>query len=237
MAILIICVGKYKIFLREFLLSNDAMFFPGVHRSYHIVTDDPAVLESLGIPRNFETYLYITNQTKWPLPTILRFSFFKEILRTLGDVDNVFFFNINCRFVRVIEDINWFEHGLISCVHPGYHNKPREVFPYEKRSESEAYVPTSEGNFYYAGGLQGGRTAQILSAYSACEEMRRLDEAKGITAVWHDESYWNKYLLRTPSHKLHSGYLYPEGWELPFQAHIVLLNKNHIHPIEDLRDA
>lgn len=237
MAILIICIGNYRIFLREFILSNNAMFFPDIEKKYHIVTDDPAILSKIDLPKNIEITLHLTSRTKWPGPTIYRFQFFQEILKSLINIDNAFFFNINCRFVRCINDLNWLEHDLVSCIHPGFYQKPRATFTYENRPESAAYINPQDGQHYYAGGIQGGRTNSLLEAYIACEEMRIADEAKGIMAVWHDESYWNKYLLTTESYKLHPGFLYPEGWSLPYQMNIALLNKNLIKPIADLRST
>lgn len=236
MAIFIICIGEYRIFLKEFLNSNASMFFPEISKKYHIVTDDPELLSKINIYKELNITLHLTNKTKWPEPTIFRFNFFKKILESCTDVENAFYFNINCRHTRIINDINWLEHELVSCIHPGFYNKQRKDFTYETRIASTAYIPPQEGQFYYAGGIQGGRIQSLLNAYNTCEEMRNQDEKNGITAVWHDESYWNKYLLDKPSFKLHPGFLYPEGWNLPFQMCIALLNKALIQPIDHLRN-
>ena len=235
MIILIICIGKYRIFLREFLFSCTAMFFPSTIKYYHIVTDDPDLLNNANISKNINITLHITNKTKWPEPTIFRFRFFEDILKSFINIENSFFFNINCRFTRIINDLNWIEHDLVSCIHPGFFNKTRSQFTYEDRIESTAYISPTDGEFYYAGGIQGGRTQSLLDAYSTCESMRAADEMSGITAIWHDESYWNKYLLNKSSYRLDPGHLYPEGWNLPFQMRISLLNKELIQPVKYLR--
>ena len=57
---------------------------------------------------------------------------------------------------------------------------------------------------------------------------KRIDEDyhKGIIAIWHDESHINKYIYEKGNYRLLSpAYCYPEGWELPFEKRILVLDK------------
>jgi hypothetical protein len=47
----------------------------------------------------------------------------------------------------------------------------------------------------------------------------------GITADFHDESHHNRYLADRDILALDPGYGYPEGWNLPIEPKIVLLDK------------
>ena len=59
-----------------------------------------------------------------------------------------------------------------------------------------------------------------------------IDLDNGIVAIWHDESHWNAYLnnnyevLKDKLHILSPEYLYPEGWDLPFEKKKLFWDKN-----------
>ena len=89
-------------------------------------------------------------------------------------------------------------------------------------------MPPGYGKAYYAGGFNGGRAKRYLQM--AKELARRIDcdTAKGITAVWHDESHWNRYLAEhEPTVVLTPAYCYQEELQMPFQRKLVALKKNH----------
>jgi len=53
------------------------------------------------------------------------------------------------------------------------------------------------------------------------------DEHRGITAIWHDESHWNRYLIDVPTDiELAPLYCSPESWNTPGRR-LVALDKNH----------
>lgn len=164
----------------------------------------------------------------WPGATLYRHSFVLGLAGLFEEqnYDYVFMVDADMRFVAPVGDE--ILSDLVGTIHPGFWNKPRSQFTYEDRPESRAYIPHGSGEKYYAGGFQGGRTATYLAA---CREIARridADEDRGITAVWHDESHWNRYLFENPpTLELDPGYCYPESWDLPFGRKLLALDKDH----------
>jgi hypothetical protein len=83
-------------------------------------------------------------------------------------------------------------------LHAGFFDQPRERFSYEQRDGSAACVRAWEGERYFTGAVQGGRTADFLTAAARMAAAVAADERNGITAVWQAESYWNRCLVDTP---------------------------------------
>ena len=77
-----------------------------------------------------------------------------------------------------------------------------------------------------SGGLNGGTAAAFLQL---CHELARRTEddlARGVIARWHDESQLNRYAAERSDYRLLTpAYWYPEGWDLPFEAKIVVRDK------------
>ena len=92
-----------------------------------------------------------------------------------------------------------------------------------------------EGKMYYAGGFNGGKPEHFLKMSQTIVDNVEKDWEKGLIAVWHDESHMNRYLIdNPPTVELNPSYCYPEaarinpgGWNVPFDAKIVALEKNH----------
>ena len=113
-------------------------------------------------------------------------------------------------------------------VHPGFHDKPRGKLTYERRRESTAWIAPEEGARYYCGAFQGGRTERYLEAVGVMAAQIDTDTAKGITAVWHDESHWNRYLIdHPPTLELSPSYCwYPDGRSRGFEGKIAVMLKD-----------
>ena len=53
------------------------------------------------------------------------------------------------------------------------------------------------------------------------------DASRGITAIWHDESHWNRYLIdHPPEVALPPTYCCPESWSMAGRK-ILALDKDH----------
>jgi len=226
-AILYLCIGDYSIFWREFRASAEKALVPDAERSFIVFSDQP-------VDRfpGADLVVYQDN-LGWPLNTLYRFRMFLRISDLLRHYDNVVFFNANCTFFSTIlaTELFGFESDLVACRHPSFFNKSSDQFTYERRTESSACV--AHGSVYVAGALMGGKTSVFLEACKELHSNIETDFDRGVLAIWHDESHWNAFINnRSPAlgqkvHLLDPGFLYPEGWQIPFVARIILLDKSN----------
>lgn len=56
-------------------------------------------------------------------------------------------------------------------------------------------IPYNQGQYYFAGGIAGGRTNDYLKMCTILYRYTSSDLQKNIIALWHDESYLNKFAL------------------------------------------
>jgi hypothetical protein len=87
-------------------------------------------------------------------------------------------------------------------------------------------VPSRHKKYvYFMGSLIGGTSNGFIELSSQCYEWTKTDLLAGIIPIYHDESYLNRYFLTKDICELDPGYAYPEGWKLPFDPKIQLINK------------
>ncbi|KAG7314372.1 hypothetical protein KOW79_021675 [Hemibagrus wyckioides] len=87
----------------------------------------------------------------------------------------------------------------------------RDQFTYERRPESQAYIPFNEGDYYYGGAVIGGRPDKVLKLVKTCRMNLDVDRANKIEAVWQEESHLNKYFLyNKPTKVLSPEYLWDD---------------------------
>ncbi len=225
--ILYICTGNYTIFWQKFYLSMEKYFLPGVEKYYFIFTDAPVLAYE---KENAKIHRIHQENLGWPNNTLKRFHMFLTIRQDLESMEYVFFFNANLQIMQTIgadEFLPKSGENLLAVLHPGFYNKDREKFTYENDPRSTAYIPASSGIYYFAGGLMGGQTRKFLEAVKIIAKNIDIDSEKEVTALWHDESHWNKYLVgRKDIHMLSPAFLYPEDWKLPFEIKILVRDKN-----------
>ena len=109
-----------------------------------------------------------------------------------------------------------------------YRNKPLRKYHYERRKNSQAYIPYNSGEHYYQGGLIGGESKAYIELLEQCSLMTETDLKRNITARWHDESYLNKYLLDKQIKILSTEYGRPQEWTVPPTPKIIFRDKNTI---------
>ena len=187
-AILYICTGEYSCFWDAFYRSAETYFCRKSEKHYFVFTDSSQISSVDRI-----TVLHQDN-FGWPLNTLYRFRAFLRVRESLFDYDWVVFFNANCEFKMEIGELEFFgeDKSLLACIHPGYYNKDKDRYPYEKRTESTGYVE----NFvkYFPGGLMGGKPEPFMSVCAQLKDNIETDFDNGIMAIWHDESHWNAYI-------------------------------------------
>jgi histo-blood group ABO system transferase len=198
-ALCIIATGKYTRFLPFLLESAERFFCPGHDRRFFVFTDDEYRVPSTQSSVLSTGYCVLgTLHEPWPGPTLHRY---RTMLRAAGELavcDYVYYIDVDSRFVRPTGEEILCTRDLVATIHFGFYNKPRKAFTYEYRPASRACVSASEGRRYYAGGFQGGRADRYMAAMRAMDAAIADDERRGITAWWHDESHWNRYLIDHP---------------------------------------
>lgn len=222
-AILYICTGKYHIFWDRFHASAQKYLFPHSEKHFFVFSD--ATREQL--LRDDMTYIY-QPKLGWPNDTLKRFHMFSRILNDLHKYDFIFFFNSNIIFLEEINEsiLPTEEEGLLVVQHPGFFDKVNTDFSYERNPKSTAFIPYGRGEAYVCGGINGGTTQSYIKMILNLKQAIDIDADNGVTAVWHDESHINKYILNHKHKILSTDYAYPEGWNLPFHKKILILDKN-----------
>lgn len=208
-AILYIATNDYKILWNEFYTSCEKYFLPDQEKHYFIFTDDASYF--LDIPNS---HIYIIEHEAWPYPTLKRFQYFLMAQDELGNMDYIYFFNSNMLFVDYIDNEILPEdlHDIVVVKHPWYFTlKDNKKFPYDRQSESLAYIPYWLGDVYIMWWLNWWKSKEYLDMVKELDKNTKIDLKNNIIAKWHDESHINNYILNKNNIKI----LWPEYWSLP----------------------
>lgn len=226
-------VKKYVVFLKLFLETAEQHFMVGHKVIYYVFTDRPADVPQvpLGAGRRL-VVLTVRNYTRWQDVSMHRMeviSHFSE-QRFRHEVDYLVCADVDMKFrdhvgVEILS-------ALFGTLHPGFYRSRRESFTYERRPQSQAYIPWDQGDFYYMGAFFGGSVVEVHHLTKACHQAMVEDQANGIEAVWHDESHLNKYLLyHKPTKVLSPEYMWDQqllGWpSIMKKLRYVAVPKNH----------
>jgi hypothetical protein len=82
---------------------------------------------------------------------------------------------------------------------------------WETRRISSARVPRSRRHTYYCGGFWFGLPEQVISFCGQQAKWVALDNKKGVTAKWHDESHLNKWASLNDFRTLSPEFCYSEN--------------------------
>lgn len=223
--IIYVGIGRYVRLWDGFYKSCELHFIPDAQKDYFVFTDG-----TLPQAPNVNTLAW--PDEGWPAVALNRYKMINSIRRRLELYDYIFFFNGNTLFV---EDVTADEflpdrkgHTLTTLVWDSNERRPLDECPFERRPESSACVPIGQGEHYYQSGILGGITKDYLELQQICETLTNQDLAKGISAVWQDESYLNRYLLGRPTRIVGTRYGRPENRKEPVDAKIIFRDKNKI---------
>ena len=151
------------------------------------------------------------------------------IRRPCPGYDYLFFANANLHCTRVIRADELLPdpaagQSLTVVCHLPYYGKNPIFHPYDRSGKSRASIPYNCGQFYVAGGLNGGTAAAYLAL---CRELKkRTDEdlQNNVIARFHDESQLNRLVAETPGkfRILPPDYCTPEETPTGHEAILVL---------------
>ncbi|XP_069314217.1 histo-blood group ABO system transferase-like [Eulemur rufifrons] len=187
---------KYMVFLKQFLESAERYFMVGHRVNYYIFTDQPDHVPRIQLHRGRQmVILKAQSYARWQDISMRRMQVISNFSqeRFLGEVDYLVCTDVDMKFsdhvgVEILS-------SLFGTLHPDYYGTGRNNFAYERRPQSQAYIPGDEGDFYYIGAFFGGSVPEVHRLTKACHQAMMIDQANDIEALWHDESHLNKYLL------------------------------------------
>jgi hypothetical protein len=234
---------RYWSYFKQVVEDCRVNFLPHHNVDYFVWSD---------MPENYVEGVTIipTEPIEWPAPTLMRYHLFLQKEEELKDYDYVFYLDADMRVVQKVSD-EILGKELTAAPHPGYVLNSRLIPPYEPNPESAAYIhrlgylgKDEKGNtrfipFYAAGGFQGGKSKLFIKAMKAMKASIDRDFNKNYTAIWNDESHWNKYLWDFQKKGgditfLDVSYVYPDSlineyyipmWGKKYEPKIITLTK------------
>ena len=214
--LLIVATGRYDQFVDPLIASARKYFCSEDTVTYYVFTDG-TITQANDVVCTFQKRL------GWPYDTLMRNSIYNQHKDLFINEDYLFALDADMLFVgRVGKEILG-DH--VATRHPGFLHQRGT---YETREDSLAFVRPNEGVHYYAGGFFGGSKNRMFHILEETVSRVQEDLRRGIIAVWHDESHWNRYCIdHKPTVILNASYCYPESWKLPFPKKLIALDKNH----------
>uniref|UniRef100_A0A674K6U3 Globoside alpha-1,3-N-acetylgalactosaminyltransferase 1 (FORS blood group) n=1 Tax=Terrapene triunguis TaxID=2587831 RepID=A0A674K6U3_9SAUR len=230
-------VGKYTMFVGRFVESAEKLFMKGYRVKYYIFTNDPQVIPRVQLqPGRSLSIVPIKKYSHWQEISMRRM---EAINRHIAEVSHREVNYLFCLDIDMVFHNPWGVETLgemVAAIHPGYYNVPRSQFPYERRSSSTAFIPDSQGDFYYAGAVFGGLLKQVYEFTRACHMTILADKANGIMAAWQEESHLNKrFFSHKPSKLLSPEYVWDDTKPKPPEVRLIrfsTVNKNY----KEIRD-
>lgn len=214
--LLVVATGKYIQFVKPLIESAEKYFCKNHHVTYFVFTDQ----ETIPLPN---TVYVFQERLGWPYDTMNRYHVYYKHRELFIEQDYLFASDADMLFVGDVGDEILGERT--ATLHPGFVGKRGS---YETSVKSRACIHKSEGKCYFAGGFYGGNRACFLHILQT--NIQNIDEdlSRGVIAVWHDESHWNRYCIDyPPTVVLTPSYCYPESWSLPYPKKLLALDKDH----------
>ncbi|KAL0193689.1 hypothetical protein M9458_011985 [Cirrhinus mrigala] len=168
------------------------------------------------------TVIEVPSSNRWQEISLRRMERLEKLIesRLINEADYIFSLDVDSKFYG-----RWGAESLgrlVGAIHPWYYNTFREKFPYERRPESQAFIPYAEGDFYYGGAVIGGLVKDVYQLAKTCWKQLDIDAAKSIEAAWQEESHLNKYFLyNKPSKLLSPEYLWDDKKSNPREIKII----------------
>ncbi|CAG5854510.1 globoside alpha-1,3-N-acetylgalactosaminyltransferase 1-like [Menidia menidia] len=226
-AVVVFAVGKYTRFVKGFVESGEKHFLVGFKVTYYIFTDDKESVPKLDLGKNRNiSFLPVPSAKRWQEVVLGRMKWATLTIdkQIRNEADYLFMMDIDSVFHNRFgaESLS----RLSAVLHRGYYKAPREEFPYERRSQSKAYIPAGAGDYYYTAAVWGGYLEDMYKLVKYCYEQSEEDAKNNIEAVWQEESHLNKYLLyNKPTKVLSPEYLWSDYDQVPSDIKVVRISQ------------
>jgi|SRR5579862_2268764 len=214
--LMIMATGKYTQFVPPLIESARKHLCANHTVTYFVFTDGE-------IPHADDIVPLFQKRLGWPFDTMMRYHVYAKNAAVLQNQDYLFSCDADMLFVDTVGDEILGER--VATLHPGFVGQRGS---YYRNPHSLAYVSDKEGQYYFAGGFQGGSAKEVLLIAQTLSERIDDDLSRDVIAEWHDESHWNRYCIdHPPTIILSPSYCYPENWKLNYQKKLLALDKNH----------
>ncbi|XP_075434907.1 histo-blood group ABO system transferase-like isoform X2 [Ascaphus truei] len=228
----VFAIKKYTVFVKMFVETAEKFFMVGHKVNYYVFTDRASEIPNITLSEGRHlVVLDVPSYKRWQEVSMRRMEMIRNYSSELfiNEVDYLVCVDVDMRFsddvgVEILSNV-------FGTLHPGFYGASRQHFTYERRSQSQAFIPTDEGDFYYAGGYFGGIVEEVYKLTNHCHQAMMTDKENNIEAIWHDESYLNKYFLyHKPTKILSPEYLWDNNFGVPAmlkRRRFVAVPKNH----------
>lgn len=226
--VLVVATGRYLQLVAPLLQSLREHFLPTQRRCFYVFTDHAELA-----PDSEDVVVVPIRRRGFPGDSMYRYHHYLTAEELLRRHDVLYAMDADMRAVADIfaEDVlPTKDRPLLGVAHPGFAYSREPLGTPETDPRSRAYIATDEvRSVYWAGGIVGGWANAFLEL---CRQVRGAvdaDAARGVVALWHDESHLNRILttrrrdVRTVSPSLCT----PEGDVLPSPPRLLALNKEH----------
>lgn len=234
---LVMATGKYLSFVLRQVKSANLHLLPNADVTYYVFSDKSS-LPDPGQDRD-NIVLIHHEGLRWPEATLLRFHVYLQHWEEFSSSDYLFALDADMEWVSVVNEEDLFG-DVVAALHPGFYLRDHGHISstYENNPRSSAFVPDHERTSYFAGGFYGGRTQRVREILKGCYDLVEADRKWNYIAVWHDESYLNRYFkTNPPSRILTPEFVYPEPpvdqnfptlhYPVQIMPKLYALNKNH----------
>jgi hypothetical protein len=223
LSLVTVATGKYLEYWMDLAGSVSQHTRNNVNLNYHIFTDRIKDAMDFANTIDISIIVHEINSQNWPNATLMRYRHYLRYFESItGDVIlhlDADMLVVNS-FVDDLFDTVTHNSDKINLVyHPGFWRQNKFYLPYlfnhktymreiinllkfilgkslgswETRLESTAYTPENLQNAYLCGAVWFGKRETVYRFISEVNELIIEDQKNGITAVWHDESYLNKW--------------------------------------------
>jgi len=194
-AVVIMSTGKYgQLMLKPQVEAIKRLWKTSVTVDIFVWTDNKVFLEEFN--KDYKVVAYTHQQQGWPKDTYNRPKVFlehKDLFKLYTYV-----YTIDADLMPRKEVTHVVLGDLVGMKHPEQSLLAPEQWVFERRPESEAYIPVGEGKNYFQGCFYGGKSEQVIALWEAVSKAVAKDEAKGIIARVDEESHLNKYMWKNP---------------------------------------
>lgn len=219
--IFIIATQKYIKFSSQLKKSIEQYFLPNYKKTFYILTDHEL--------NNEDNVIYEKiYPLPWPLPSLLRFHLFSNV-KIPSNVDLIYYFDVDTYLVDFVEEevIPNNDENITVVSHP-YNLLDSNYNSFETNINSSAFVDDYKKYEYIHASFFGGYKNNFISMCDDIKKLIDIDLKNNTIAIWHDESYLNKYVSTKKCKILDCGYAHPDFWagDLPVKKKIIHLIKD-----------